>query len=71
MKLAIVLQARFGADGQRDLDLFHSTAKINVVCLDRDQAEFARAAFTRLWHRSSSSGAQLWGWLLLSTGQVA
>jgi len=47
VELSIVLEARFGADGQGDLDLFLSTAEIEIVAVDRDQAELARGAFSR------------------------
>ncbi|MFM7239554.1 MAG: type II toxin-antitoxin system VapC family toxin [Cyanobium sp.] len=47
VELSIVLEARFGADGQGDLDLFVSTAEIEIVAVDRDQAELARGAFSR------------------------
>ncbi len=47
VELSIVLEARFGADGQGDLDLFVSTAEIEIVAVDRDQAELARVAFSR------------------------
>ncbi|MCP9888020.1 type II toxin-antitoxin system VapC family toxin [Cyanobium sp. ATX 6A2] len=47
VELSIVLEARFGPDGQGDLDLFLSTAQIEIVALDRDQAELARSAFSR------------------------
>ena len=47
VELSIVLEARFGPDAQGDLDLFLSTAQIEIVALDRDQAELARGAFSR------------------------
>lgn len=47
VELSIVLEARFGADGQGDLDLFLSTAEIEIVAVDREQAELARGAFSR------------------------
>jgi ribonuclease VapC len=47
VELSIVLEARFGPEGQGDLDLFLSTAQIEIVALDRDQAELARGAFSR------------------------
>ena len=47
VELSIVLEARFGADGQGDLDLFLGTAEIEIVAVDRDQAELARRAFSR------------------------
>lgn len=47
VELSIVMEARFGADGQGDLDLFLSTALIEIISLDREQAELARQAFSR------------------------
>lgn len=47
VELSIMLEARFGPDGQDDLDLFLSTAQIEIVALDRDQVELARTAFSR------------------------
>jgi ribonuclease VapC len=47
LELSIVLEARFGVDGQGDLDLFLSTAEIEIVAVDREQAELARGAFSR------------------------
>ena len=42
LEVSIVLEARFGADGQGDLDCFVTAAEIDVVSFDRDQAELAR-----------------------------
>lgn len=42
VEIAIVVEARFGAQGQRNLDLFLATAAIDVVPFDRQQAELAR-----------------------------
>ena len=47
VELFIVVEARFGFDGQGDLDLFLSTAEIEIVAVDRAQAELARRAFSR------------------------
>ena len=38
LELSIVLEARFGADGQGDLDVFVAAAEIEAVSFDRDQA---------------------------------
>ena len=56
VELSIVIEARYGSDGQGDLDLFLSTAQISIVSLDREQAEIARTAFARYGkgrHRAS------------------
>ncbi len=47
VELSIVLEARFGPDGPGDLDVFLSTAGIQIVAVDRVQAELARSAFSR------------------------
>jgi ribonuclease VapC len=59
VELSIVLEARFGPDGQGDLDLFLSTAQIDIVALDRDQAEFARSAFSRYGKGRHRAGLNL------------
>lgn len=46
VELSILLEARFGSDGQCDLHLFLSTAEIEIVAVDRAQAELARRAFS-------------------------
>jgi len=47
VELSIVLESRFGPDGPGDLDVFLSTAGIEIVAVDRGQAELARNAFSR------------------------
>lgn len=47
VELSIVIAARFGPEGIRDLDLFLATAAIKLVPFDTDQAQLARAAFSR------------------------
>ena len=59
VELSIVLEARFGPDGQGDLDLFLSTAQIDIVALDRDQAELARTAFSRYGKGRHPAGLNL------------
>ena len=45
--VVIVMEARFSADEQGNLDLFLSTAQIKIICLFREQAALAREAFRR------------------------
>jgi len=45
VEASIVLEARFGYEGVRDLDLFMARAEIEVVPVDLDQAHIAREAF--------------------------
>ena len=47
VEAGIVLQARFGDHGERELDLFLQRAEVEVVPLTADQAELARQAFRR------------------------
>jgi len=64
---SIVIEARYGSDGQGDLDLFLNTAQISIVSLDREQAEIARAAFARYGkgrHRASLNLADCFSYAL-------
>lgn len=47
VETSIVIEARFGAEGTRDLDLFVKRAGIELVPVDADQAEIARRGFSR------------------------
>jgi ribonuclease VapC len=47
VEVSIVIEARHGAAGQRDLDLFLERAAIEVVPVDVEQAREARRAFSR------------------------
>lgn len=47
VEVSIVIDARLGAAGQRDLDLFLERAAIELVDVDVEQARTARRAFTR------------------------
>jgi ribonuclease VapC len=46
VETSIVIEARFGAEGVRDLDHFLSLSSIQVRAVDADQAYVARRAFT-------------------------
>ncbi|MCP4295042.1 MAG: type II toxin-antitoxin system VapC family toxin [Proteobacteria bacterium] len=45
IETSIVIEARFGYDGVRDLDLFIAAAHIELSPVDLDQAHIARTAF--------------------------
>ena len=45
LEASMVIEARHGPDGVRDLDLFIAKAGIDLVAVDSDQAYVARAAF--------------------------
>jgi ribonuclease VapC len=47
VELSIVIGARYGADAQIDLDAFLNTAQIEIISINRGQAELARLAFTQ------------------------
>ena len=47
VEAALVIEARLGETGGRELDLFLHRAGIEVVAVDADQAESARRAFRR------------------------
>lgn len=57
VELSIVIEARLGPKGIRDLDLFPATADIALAPLDTDQARFARSAISAPW-QPSSGGAK-------------
>jgi ribonuclease VapC len=56
VELSIVIAARFGPEGIRDLDLFLGTAAIELVSFDTDQAQLARSAFSRFGKRRHPAG---------------
>jgi ribonuclease VapC len=47
VEISMVIEATRGAEGLRDLDLFLTTAGIDLVGVDSEQAYMARRAFTR------------------------
>jgi ribonuclease VapC len=47
VEVSIVIEARLGAAGQRDLDHFLERAAIEIVDVDVEQAREARRAFSR------------------------
>jgi ribonuclease VapC len=47
VECSLVLDARFGSDGVRDLDLFVARAQVSLVPVDNDQAYLARQAYRR------------------------
>jgi len=47
VELSIIMEARAGANGVRDLDLFIERAGIELVTVDEEQARTARRAYTR------------------------
>jgi ribonuclease VapC len=47
LETAIVIETRFGEPGGRELDLWLHRATVDLVGVDRDQADAARAAYRR------------------------
>ncbi len=47
VEISIVIEARFGAEGLRDLDLFIDRAGIEIADVDLEQGKVARRAFSR------------------------
>ncbi|HXH06463.1 MAG TPA: type II toxin-antitoxin system VapC family toxin [Vicinamibacterales bacterium] len=47
VETSIVIEARYGAEGLRDLDRFIHLAGIELVPVDAEQGQLARAAFSR------------------------
>ncbi len=45
VEVSIVVEARYGTDGTRDLDLYLSKADIRQIPVDEEQAHLARLAF--------------------------
>jgi ribonuclease VapC len=45
LEAAILIESRFGESGGRELDLWLHRASVNLVAVDADQAEAARAAY--------------------------
>lgn len=47
LEVSIVIEARFGAEGLQDLDLFIDRAGIELAAVDLPQAKIAREAYRR------------------------
>lgn len=59
VELSIVVQARFGAEGQSDLDLLLRTAQVEIVSFTREHSDLARTAFTRYGKGRHRAGLNL------------
>lgn len=59
VELSIVIEARQGAAGIRDLDLFLETAGIELVPFDAAQAQLAREGFRRFGKGRHPAGLNL------------
>ncbi len=47
VETSVVIEARYGLEGVRELDAFLDTAGIDMVPVDAEQGRLARAAFSR------------------------
>ena len=47
VEASVVIEARYGLEGVRELDAFLDTAGIDLVSVDAEQGRLARAAFSR------------------------
>jgi ribonuclease VapC len=56
VETSIVIEARVGPDGVRDLDLFLSKADIELVPVDAEQAHLARLAFRQYGKKRRPAG---------------
>ena len=56
VEAGIVLQARFGDHGERELDLFLERAEVEVIPVSAEQADLARQAFRRFGKGRHSAG---------------
>lgn len=56
VEAGIVLQARYGDHGERELDLFLQRAEVEIVPVTPDHAELARQAFRRFGKGRNPAG---------------
>ena len=73
LEAAIVIETRFGEPGGRELDLWLHRAGVDLVGVDADQAEVARAAYRRHGdgrHRAGLSDGDcfFYAWATISGG---
>jgi ribonuclease VapC len=47
VEISMVIEARHGAEGVRDLDHLIARARIELIAVDYDQGQIARSAFSR------------------------
>jgi ribonuclease VapC len=59
VEIAIVVEARYGSQGQHNLEAFLKAAEIDVVGFDRRQAELAREGFQRFGKGRHPAGLNL------------
>lgn len=70
VEAAIVIETRFGESGGRELDLWMHRAGVNLVAVDADQADTARAAYRRFGkgrHRAGLNYGDCFAYALAKT----
>ena len=70
LETAIVIETRFGEPGGRELDLWLHRAGVNLVAVDADQADAARAAYRRFGkgrHRAGLNYGDCFAYALAKT----
>jgi ribonuclease VapC len=56
VEAGIILQARYGDHGERELDLFVQRAHVEIVPVTEEHAEYARSAYRRFGRRRHAAG---------------
>jgi len=56
VETGIILQARYGDHGERELDLFVQRAHVEVVPVTEEHAEYARSAYRRFGKGRDTAG---------------
>jgi ribonuclease VapC len=56
VEAGIVLQARYGDHGERELDLFVQRSHVEIIPVTEEHAEFARAAYRRFGKGRHAAG---------------
>ena len=73
VEISIVVEARYGAEGLRDLDHFVARADIELIPVDAGQGTLARGAFSRFGkgrHRAGLNYGDCFSYALaISTGE--
>lgn len=72
VEVSIVIEARYGAEGLRSLDVFLERAGVDLVPVDRAQADAARYAYSRFGESRHAAGLNFgdcFAYALASTNQ--
>jgi ribonuclease VapC len=56
VEAGIILQARFGDHGERELDLFVQRAHVEIIPVTEEHAEYARSAYRRFGRGRHAAG---------------